>query len=177
MDAMVSSRKPFGLATNIRPLKSGDIILRYQNGEGPYQSDEITTGKNLIEKWKVMTSKTSYDHAGLPDKEGKRRVLSRVEILRPGYICTETYILLGSFNTKIEASNCISYVTTKLARFLVAQLSFSQDITKDRFAFVPMQDFSEPWTDEKLYKKYGLTQDEIVFIESTIRPMELKEEC
>ncbi|MDR1369538.1 MAG: Eco57I restriction-modification methylase domain-containing protein [Dysgonamonadaceae bacterium] len=175
MDTIVSSRKPFGLATNIRPLKSGDIILRYQNGEGSYQSSQITTGKDLIKKWKVMTSKTSYDHAGLPDKEGKRRVLSRVEILRPGYICTETYILLGSFETKAEASNCISYATTKLVRFLVAQLSFSQDITKDRFAFVPMQDFSESWTDEKLYKKYGLTQDEIAFIESMIRPMEITE--
>jgi site-specific DNA-methyltransferase (adenine-specific) len=53
----------------------------------------------------------------------------------------------------------------------------SQDNPKDRFSYVPMQDFSEPWTDEKLYKKYGLTQDEIAFIESMIRPMELKEEC
>jgi site-specific DNA-methyltransferase (adenine-specific) len=174
MDAVVSSRKPFGLATNVRPLKSGDLILRYQNGEGPYQGGQIATGKELIKKWKVMTSKTSYDHAGLPDKEGKRRVLSRVEILGPGYICTETYILLGSFDTKTEAGNCISYVTTKLVRFLIAQLSFSQDITKDRFAFVPIQDFSEPWTDEKLYKKYGLTQDEIAFIESMIRPMEVE---
>jgi site-specific DNA-methyltransferase (adenine-specific) len=160
----------------MRPLKNGDLILRYQNGEGPYQSDHITTGKELIKKWKVMTSKTSYDHAGLPDKEGKRRVLSRVEILNPGYICTETYILLGTFDTKIEASNCISYVTTKLVRFLVSQLSFSQDITKDRFAFVPIENFSEPWTDEKLYKKYGLTQDEVAFIESMIRPMELTDE-
>jgi site-specific DNA-methyltransferase (adenine-specific) len=176
MDAVVSSRKPFGLATNVRPLKSGNIILRYQNGEGPYQDDQIATGKELIKKWKVMASKTSYDHAGLPDKEGKRRVLSRVEILRPGYICTETYILLGSFDTKTEAGNCISYVTTKLVRFLIAQLSFSQDITKDRFAFVPMQDFSELWTDEKLYKKYGLMQDEIAFIESMIRPMEVEVE-
>jgi site-specific DNA-methyltransferase (adenine-specific) len=176
MDTMVSSRKPFGLATNIRPLKSGDIVLLHQNGEGPYQSGQITTGKELIKKWKVMTSKTSYDHAGLPDKEGKRRVLSRVEILKPNYICTETYILLGSFGTKKEAANCISYVTSKLVRFLVAQLSFSQDITKDRFAFVPIQDFSEPWTDEKLYKKYGLTQDEIAFIDSMIRPMEIDSE-
>jgi site-specific DNA-methyltransferase (adenine-specific) len=175
METTVSSRKPFGLATNIRPLESGDITLRYQNGEGSYQSDKITTGKNLIKKWKVITSKTSYDHAGLPDKEGRRRVLSRVEILKPGYICTETYILLGSFDTKTEACNCISYVTTRLVRFLVAQLSFSQDIAKDRFAFVPVQDFSEPWTDEKLYKKYDLTQDEIAFIESMIRPMEIPE--
>jgi len=173
MDTMVSSRKPFGLPTNVRPLKKGDIVLRYQNGEGHYQSDQISTGKELINKWKVMTSKTSYDHAGLPDKDGRRRVLSRIEILKPGYICTETYILLGSFNTSLEANNCLSYVKTKLVRFLISQLSFSQDITKDRFAFVPIVDFSESWTDEKLYKKYSLTKDEITFIESMVRPMEV----
>ncbi|MBK9043191.1 MAG: hypothetical protein IPN97_08375 [Saprospiraceae bacterium] len=64
---------------------------------------------------------------------------------------------------------------TKFTRFLVSQLSFSQDITKDRFAFVPIEDFSESWTDEKLYKKYGLTEDEIAFIESMIRPMEISQ--
>jgi site-specific DNA-methyltransferase (adenine-specific) len=59
---------------------------------------------------------------------------------------------------------------------LISQLSFSQDITKDRFAFVPIENFSEPWTDEKLYQKYGLTQDEIAFIEYMIRPMEVEGE-
>jgi len=57
----------------------------------------------------------------------------------------------------------------------VSQLSFSQDITKDRFAFVPIEDFTEPWTDEKLYKKYGLTEEEITFIESMIRPMDVSQ--
>jgi site-specific DNA-methyltransferase (adenine-specific) len=56
---------------------------------------------------------------------------------------------------------------------LLLQAISSIHITKDKFVFVPMQDFSEPWTDEKLYKKYGLTQDEIAFIESMIRPMEI----
>jgi site-specific DNA-methyltransferase (adenine-specific) len=122
-----------------------------------------------------MTSKTSHDHAGQPDNEGKRRVLSRLEILPPKYVCTESYIILGSFKTKTEAENCLSYFSTHLVRFLISLLSFSQDITRERFGFVPIQDFSEPWTDEKLYKKYGLTQDEIAFIESMIRVMEIGE--
>jgi site-specific DNA-methyltransferase (adenine-specific) len=122
-----------------------------------------------------MTSKTSHDHAGQPDNEGRRRVLSRLEILPPKYVCTESYILLGAFKTRTEAENCISYASTCFFRFLVSLLSFSQDITRERFVYVPIQDFSEPWTDEKLYKKYGLTQDEIVFIESMIRPMEVEE--
>jgi len=126
----------------------------------------------MINEWKVMTAKTSHDHAGLPDNAGKRRVLSRTEILPPKYVCTESYIILGSFKTKKEAENCLSYVTTRFLRFLASLLSFSQDITRERFALVPLQDFSGPWTDEKLYKKYGLTKAEIDFIESMIRPME-----
>lgn len=67
----------------------------------------------------------------------------------------------------------ITYLKTKFARFLVSTILFTQNITKDRFSFVPIQDFNETWTDEKLYKKYDLSQDEIDFIESMIRPMEL----
>jgi site-specific DNA-methyltransferase (adenine-specific) len=48
----------------------------------------------------------------------------------------------------------------------------TQDAPARVYSFVPLQDFSEPWTDEKLYKKYGLTDEEIAFIESMIRPME-----
>lgn len=47
----------------------------------------------------------------------------------------------------------------------------TQDALKRVYTLVPMQDFSEPWTDEKLYKKYKLTKEEIEFIESMIRPM------
>ncbi|MDD3051445.1 MAG: Eco57I restriction-modification methylase domain-containing protein [Candidatus Cloacimonetes bacterium] len=173
MDEEVSSRKPFGLATNERPKSKGDLKLKYYGGYGCYPRNLITVGNDLISKWKVITSKTSYDHAGQPDKEGKRRVFSTLEILQPNEICTETYIVCGSFKTEAECVNLLGYLKTKFTRFLVSQLSFSQDITKERFSFVPMQDFSEPWTDEKLYKKYGLTEEEIAFIESMIRPMEL----
>ena len=64
------------------------------------------------------------------------------------------------------------YVKTRFVRFLVSLLSFSQDITRQRFAYVPLVDMSESWTNEKLYQRYGLTKDEIAFIESMIRPME-----
>ncbi|MEY1640480.1 Eco57I restriction-modification methylase domain-containing protein [Tenuifilum osseticum] len=172
LSEQVSSRKPFGLATNIRPKSKGDLKLKYYGGYGNYPSNLITVGKDLIPLWKVITSKTSYDHAGQPDKEGKRRVFSTLEILKPNEICTESYIICGAFYTEKECKNLLSYLKTKFTRFLVSQLTFSQDITKDRFAFVPLQDFSEPWTDEKLYKKYGLTEEEIAFIESMIRPMD-----
>jgi site-specific DNA-methyltransferase (adenine-specific) len=172
MSKQVSSRKPFGLATNIRPLKTGDLTLIWNGGEGLFERSQIEVGKDLIDKWKVITSKVSYDHGGQPDKEGKRRVLSRLEILPPKTICTETYIIAGSFDNEANCKNLIQYLKTKFVRFLVSQLSFSQDITKDRFSFVPIQDFTETWDDEKLYLKYGLTVEEIAFIESMIRPME-----
>jgi site-specific DNA-methyltransferase (adenine-specific) len=174
MSSQVSSRKPFGLGTNIRPSKKGDLTLVWNGGEGLFEREKITVGQELIDKWKVITSKVSYDHAGQPDKEGKRRVLSKVVVLPPKTICTETYIVAGSFTDKQSAKNLADYLRTKFVRFLVSQLSFSQDITKDRFYFVPIQNFAESWTDEKLYKKYDLTSEEITFIESMIRPMELE---
>lgn len=90
----------------------------------------------------------------------------------PKYICTETYIIAGSYKNKKQALNMIQYLKTKFVRFLVSQMSFSQDITKDRFYFVPVLDMQEEWTDEKLYTRYKLTKEEIDFIESKIRPME-----
>ena len=173
MSSQVSSRKPFGLSTNVRPTKKGDLTLVWNGGEGPFESDKIEVGKELIDKWKVITSKVSYDHGGQPDKEGKRRVLSKIEILPPKTICTETYLIAGKFDNEESSKNLVRYLKTKFVRFLVSQLSFSQDITKDRFSFVPIQNFDETWTDEKLYTKYGITSDEIDFIESMIRPMEL----
>lgn len=173
MNSIVSSRKPFGLATNIRPLDNGDIKLKWNRGEGPYLREKISVGTEFIDKWKVITSKTSYDHAGQPNKNGQRRVLSIIEILPPGVICTESYIIAGVFTTESEANILVSYLKTKFVRFLISQLSFSQDITRERFRYVPLLDFKEKWTDEKLYAKYGLTEEEKTFIESMIRPMDI----
>lgn len=172
MSEQVSSRKPFGLATNVRPKKKGDLQLVWSGGEGPYPSDGIDKGEELVHKWKVMTSKVSYDHAGQPNSEGMRRVLSKVEILPPGHICTETYLVAGSFDSKEEAEHLEGYLKTKFLRFLVSLLSFSQDITKGRFTFVPILDMKEEWTDDKLYKKYNLNDHEVNFIESVIMEMD-----
>ena len=172
MEKQVSSRKPFGLATNIRPTNDGDLILKWNGGIGPFWRKNVTVGTDLIDKWKVVTSKVSYDHGGMPDKNGMRRVLSIIDILPPRHICTETYIVVGTFDDEEHSKNLEGYLKTKFLRFLISQLSFSQDITKDRFSFVPEQDFSKPWTDEKLYEKYRLTEEEIAFIESMIKPMD-----
>lgn len=176
MSEQVSSAKPFGLRTFARPQNKGDILLRWHGGEGPYNRKDIKVGVEMIDNWKVITSKVSFDHAGLPDRNGQRRVFSIIDVLPPGTVCTETYLIVGVYDSKSIADNMVKYLKTKFVRFLVAQLSFSQDIFKEKFAFVPVLDMSTEWTDEKLYKRYGLTEEEIAFIESKIRPMEANNE-
>ena len=114
----------------------------------------------------------TYDHAGRPDKNGQRRNFSTMDILPPETVCTETYIVIDCFDTEQKAKNLMAYLKTRFVRFLVAQLAATQHLSKATFGIVPVQDFTEEWTDEKLYRKYELTEDEIAFIESTIRVME-----
>lgn len=135
--------------------------------------EKISKGHDYLDKWIVITSKASHDHGGQPDKSGRRRVLSRLEVYGPNTACTESYIVMGAFDTKALADNYRVYLSTKFVRFLAAQLSFSQDITRRRFDFVPLQDFKLDWDDEKLFNKYNLTKSEIEFIERTIQPMDI----
>lgn len=171
MDKQVSSRKPFGLDTTVSSIESGDLVFRYSKGLGKYPRSMVPLGLSLIPKWKTIISYASYDHAGQLDKDGMRKVMSVIEVLPPNSVCSETYLIAGAFDSEEEAKNLQGYFGTKFVRFLVAQIAVSQHITKGCFAFVPNQDFSKSWTDEELYKKYNLTEDEIDFIESMIRPM------
>ena len=169
----VSSRKPFGLATNVRPEAQGDLLLRNKDGIGKFPSSKVSAGNENIDKWKVMISRLSAEHAGQPDKNGQFRIISTMEILPPKTICSETYLIAGCFDTENEAKNYYKYLQSKFARFLVAQIAMTQQITKTTFSFVPAQDWRKPWTDAELYAKYGLTDEEVAFIESMIKPMDL----
>ena len=126
----------------------------------------------MINKWKVIVSRVFFEHGGKADKNGQNRVLSILEILKPKEICTETYVVINSYDTEIEAANLYKYLQTKFVRFLILQATSSIMINKNAFIFVPMQEFIKQWTDEELYKKYDLTDEETTFIESMIRPME-----
>ena len=86
-------------------------------------------------------------------------------------VCSQTY-LYAKFSSRQNAENFISYLRTKSLRALVSAIKVTQDALSRVYQFVPMQDFSEPWDDAKLYKKYKLTREEIAFIESMIKPME-----
>lgn len=170
MSELVSSRKPFGLPTKARPEKSGDLTLRWEKGEGPFPRTKVEVGTEIIDQWKVITSYVGYDHAGNPGKDGRRRVLSKIDILPPGAICTETYLVIGAYQTEREAANLVSYMKTRFFRFLVAQLMYSHHLTKSVYDFVPVLDMDKDWSDTKLAKRYHLTVEEVAFIESKIRP-------
>ena len=170
MSAQVSSRKPFGLATNARPEAAGDLVLRWEKGEGPFSRNKITVGLEIIDKWKVITSYVAYDHAGNPGKDGKRKVFSKIAILPPREICTETYLVIGAYDSEIEAKNLIAYMRTKFFRFLVSQFMYSHHLTKSAYDFVPVIDMSIEWTDASLAERYQLTDEERDFIDSKIRP-------
>ena len=165
-------RKPFGLSTDIKPTNEGDIILRYPGGRGTFKSSLVTTNKDLIGKWKVVTSYATAEHAGETDKNGQKRIISTLEILEPNVVCSETYLLVAVFDSKIEAENMLSYIKTRFVRALIAMITTTQHLARANFRFVPLQDFSKPWTDAELYAKYKLTEEEISFIESMIKPME-----
>lgn len=181
-DIKVSSRKPFGLATNATPLEKGDIILKHNKGLGHYDSKLIGKGKEMIPLWKVTISYLTAEHAGQTDSEGRKKILSSLSILKPGEVCTETYLVVDAFSSEIEASNMYKYLCTRLVRFLLFQLTSTQHISKDKFKYVPLQDFTPAsdidWSksvaeiDQQLYAKYGLDQSEIDFIESKIKSME-----
>lgn len=93
-------------------------------------------------------------------------------IVEPGSCCTETYLVIGPYKSKQVAEHVVSYMQTKLFHLLVSIVKITQNAMQKAYSIVPMQDFSKSWTDAELYKKYGLTSDEIAFIESTIKPME-----
>lgn len=171
LDNVVSVRKPFGLPTTTRPLDNGDIIIRCNGGSGPYLRSKVLSGINMIDKWKIIISRLTAEHAGQPDKNGQFRVLSTMEKLGPAEICSETYLVAGYFDTELEADNYMGYLKTKFARFLLQQIAMTQQLSRTTFGYVPEQDFKESWNDSKLYNKYQLSKDEIEFIEKIIKEM------
>lgn len=170
-DSLVSGRKPFGLSTAEKghsKRNEGDIRLYGNKSISYIPRAQIIQGTSLIDGWKLFIS-----YAYGAGEDFPHQIINKPFIGEPGSVCTETYLVIGPFRDKIEASNAMSYMSTKFFRFMVLLLKNTQHATKTVYKLVPMQDFSKPWTDEELYKKYDLTDDEIAFIESMIRPMDL----
>ncbi len=167
---LVSSRKPFGIATNekIDTEKGINGIKIYAYPKNGYiESSKVSANKQSVYKPKVLISYAYGERGNFP-----YLVIGKPFIGEVNSCCSETYLMIGPFDTTNECENVMSYIRTKFFRFLVLLRKNTQHATSKVYQFVPLQDFSHPWTDEMLYKKYNLTEDEIAFIESMIRPME-----
>jgi site-specific DNA-methyltransferase (adenine-specific) len=171
LDKHVSSQKPFGLRTYVQPTGKGDITLYANKSNGLIESSTITKNKHLIDKWKVLIS-MGYGEGG-EKREYPRMILGKPIIAGPSTVCTETYLVVSSHNSSVEANNMASYLRTKFLRFLVGLRKNTQHITSDRFKFVPEISLNRTWSDQDLYDHFGLVSSEIEFIESIIRPMEV----
>jgi len=175
LSVQISAQTPFGLYTNFKGEKiksKNSVAVVSSSGVTYIKKNQIQRNQRWIKKYKVIISKATSEHAGQSDKSGQFKVLSTIRVLKPDFVCTQSYLVAGVFDDEKAAKNLYSYLHTKFTRFLLLQSVTSQDLSKDKFRFVPIQNFNENWTDGKLYKKYNLTEDEIAFIESMVRPME-----
>lgn len=187
IDIIVSPLMPFGLPTNYRgrAKKSEKDTLRLyaSNGTTYISPNEISKGIEYVNKYKVLMSKMSAEHAGEPDKNGMFGVFTKtMRVLEPNEVCTHSYFLIGCFDTREEANAVLLYLKTRFVRFIVMITLTAVNLSKLVFFNVPMQDFSSQsdidWSksvsdiDQQLYRKYGLSEEEIAFVERMIKPME-----
>lgn len=185
IDQFVSAQTPFGLITSFKgekEPKDGLLTLYTSRGLEYVSPQLITANEKLIDKFKVTISNATAEHAGIPDRKGMFRILSSPKILRPQEVCTQSYRVIDAFDTVGEAVACLKYIETCFVRILMLPTLASQHISKETFQFVPLQDFTPAsdidWTqsvadiDRQLYRKYGLSDEEVAFIEKMIKPME-----
>ena len=168
----VSTSKPFGMRSNFSDFTSIQTEMHsvklYRFGENGYVAKKIIVkNEKLIDRYKVLVSKASPGGDEYPHS-----IVSQPIVSEPNSVCTETYLVIKDVDSRIEAENLVSYIKTRFFRFMMSLVKNTQNISKASYTFVPLQDFSHPWTDEMLYGKYKLSSDEIAFIESMIRPME-----
>lgn len=173
--SLVSVQTPFGLLSSLKNYKkqpfNGCIEVYLNGGKGYIYQSQITKNFDLVNEYKIYITKSYGAGEGFP-----HQILNKPFIGEPNTCCTQTYLAIGAFQNREECKNAISYIKTKFFRFMVLMKKNTQDAMRGVYEFVPMQDFSKPWTDEELYKKYGLSEDEIAFIEKMVRPMELEDE-
>lgn len=176
MSDVVFSRNTFNLASNVRGelLKQSQYLSLYSSEGISYIPQEMIPAEKLELAQNMYKVIVTYAMSGgnKPSSTGDYQILSSLSILERNEVCTETFLIIDTFEDYNNAKNLVSYMKTKFMRFLMLQALSSIHITKNSFQFVPLQDFSRPWTDADLYAKYNLTEDEIAYIEKMIKPME-----
>jgi hypothetical protein len=181
---IVSSRKPYGIATDLfndskkygydsipsKPFHNSIKIYGVKGNKGGAKRVVGYVDKSLVDdlwsaevKWKLFHSYAYTTTATVPPE---------IIVAPPNEVCTETFLRIGNFDTEREALNCLSYIKTKFFRALLSYNRIQKNLSKSTFELIPLQDFSASWNDVALYKKYGLSEDEIELIESNIKAME-----
>lgn len=178
-EELVSGDTPFGLATNFTDYFPGLIpndaqVLLYANVatkrvRGAMEREAISKNAHLIDVWKLFLPVAGSGRER--ERSGVDIVLGPPIIGEPGSVCTQTYLVAGPLNSKDGAESVESYLQTRLARFLVSLRKPAQHVFRGMYRWVPVQPWNQKWTDAALYQKYGITDDEIAFIEQMIRPM------
>ena len=180
VDSLISGDTPFGIPTNPKGSNKFRIdmsekrtvvynveMLYFDNGarkRAYINADSISKNAADIFKEKVFIPKAAG--SGVDPY-----VIGKPEYGSEGSVCSQTF-LYAAFNSKEEAKNFETYLKTKFFRLLVSASKISQETPSKVYRFVPIQDFTKPWTDAELYAKYNLTAEEVAFIEAMIKPME-----
>lgn len=166
----VSARKPFGIPTNVKVSQTaaaGSVKIFAYPANGYVAESVIEKNRDLVERTKVLISYVYGERGNFP-----YLVIGKPFLGPAGTCCSETYLVARDCDSENEARNVMSYMRTRFFRFLILLAKNTQHATSKVYGFVPDQSFSEPWTDEALYEKYGITEEEVAFIESMVRPME-----
>ena len=168
LDARVSSQKPFGLRTFVHGKESDrglrtPVKLYGSRRVSWIDRSEIPVNDAWIDDWKVLTTRVQGTSAAIETK-----FLSKPIVAGPDTACTESYLVTGRFDSEEEANRYALYLRTRFARFLISLRKSTQDAPRHVFAFVPDVPLDRDWTDALLYERYGLTEDEIAFIESQV---------
>jgi site-specific DNA-methyltransferase (adenine-specific) len=178
-EELVSGDTPFGLATNFSDYaqdvapKVGQVRLYANIGtrrvRGAMAREAVSKNSHLIDAWKLFLPVAGSGRER--ERSGVDLVLGPPILGEPGSACTQTYLVAGPLNSRVEAESVESYLRTRFARFLVSLRKPAQHAFRGMYRWAPVQPWDRMWTDAQLYKKYGITNDEITFIESMIRPM------
>lgn len=175
---ILSVDKEFGWTSNFDGFHEtefpGDLPLYYirkmKRGVGYIARKSVSKSEHLIDTWKVLAPKAFNGGDGVP-----HQILGKPLITPSPSVCTQSFLFFH-VRSGMEAKSVHSYYTTRFFRFLSSLRKITQDATRSTYTWVPQQAWDRIWTDEELYKKYELTADEVVLIESMVRPMDVENE-
>ncbi|MDE5833239.1 MAG: Eco57I restriction-modification methylase domain-containing protein [Desulfovibrio sp.] len=177
LDKSVLPRNSFGFATSARGTKDyfqGACKLYSSSGISYISRKDITRNSSIADTYKIVIGTLNPDRGGVNNsRNGMTNVTTKIKILQPDEIPTETYIVVNFFYDSNKAINFASYLATRFARYLVSLTLSSMHIVRSNFKYVPALDFSKHYTDDELYAKYELSKEEIEIIESSIKPMNI----